>query len=167
VPGTPTIDTNVRARYFDRDAPEHESVVGPVEEALRSERVTIDTIIVMEVSHFLIKNLGPVEGGEKVRIFLRFPLAVSDFDYRDPLEAIEMLKRYSRLGVGGRDATLLALMDRAKIKRMMTHDEALKRVDWLDVVDPGYFGHACPSCRRSSRPFRPLHIGDSAPRRDR
>jgi len=49
---------------------------------------------------------------------------------------MEMLKRYSHLGVGGRDATLLALMDRAKMKRMMTHDEALKRVDWLEVVDP-------------------------------
>ena len=47
-----------------------------------------------------------------------------------------MLKKYSHLGIGGRDATVLALMSRAKAKRIMTHDEALKKVDWLEAIDP-------------------------------
>ena len=59
-----------------------------------------------------------------------------DFDYRASLDSIEMLKRYSHIGIGGRDATILAMMDRAKIQRLMTHDEALKKVDWLEAVDP-------------------------------
>ena len=131
-----TVDTNIWAYYFDKDSPEHKSVVGPVEKALKSESIAANTIIVMEVAHFLIKNLGPVNGGEKLGLFLRFPLTVSDFDYRSSLEAIEMLKRYSHLGLGGRDATLLAMMHRAKGKRIMTHDEALKKVDWLEAIDP-------------------------------
>jgi predicted nucleic acid-binding protein len=90
----------------------------------------------MELAHFLVKNLGPVDGGEKLGLFLRFPMAISDFTYRDVLDSVEMLKRHSHLGIGGRDATILALMNRAKVKKIMTHDEALKKVEWLDAVDP-------------------------------
>ncbi len=142
------IDTNIWAYYFDRDCPEHKSVVGPVEKALRSEQIGINTVIVMELAHFLVKNLGPVDGGEKLALFLRFPLVISDFQYRDALDAVEMLKRHSHLGVGGRDATVLALMSRARVKRIMTHDEALKRVDWLQAVDP--VALPAPSGRNSS-----------------
>lgn len=130
------IDTNIWAYYFDLDSPEHKSVVGPVEKALKSEQIAINTIIIMELAHFLIKNLGPVNGGEKLGLFLRFPLIISDFEYRGALDAIEMLKKYSYLGVGGRDATILALMSRTKMKKIMTHDEALKKVDWLEITDP-------------------------------
>jgi len=130
------VDTNIWAYYFDQDCREHESVVGPLESALKSEQMAINTIIIMELAHFLIKNLGPVNGGEKLSLFLRFPLVVSDFEYRSALDALEMLKKYSHLGVGGRDATILALMRRAKAKRIMTHDEALKKVEWLEAVDP-------------------------------
>lgn len=90
----------------------------------------------MELAHFLIKNLGPVNGGDKLGLFLRFPLVISDFDYRSALDSVEMLERQSQLGVGGRDATILALMKRAGVKRIMTHDESLKKVDWLEAIDP-------------------------------
>jgi predicted nucleic acid-binding protein len=136
VSDTLTIDSNIWAYYFDKDSPEHKHVDGPVEEALRSEQLATNTILIMEVAHFLIKNLGPVEGGEKVGVFLSFPFVVFDLDYRGALDSIEMLKRYSHLGIGGRDATVLALMSKEKMKRIMTHDEALKRIDWLEVVDP-------------------------------
>ncbi len=131
-----TIDTNIWAYYFDSDCSEHQSVVGPVEKALKSEQIAINTIIVMELAHFLVKSLGAPIGGEKLDEFLRFPLVITDFDYGHALGAIEMLKKYSHLGIGGRDATLLAMMDDAGEKRIMTHDEALKKVDWLESIDP-------------------------------
>ncbi len=130
------IDTNIWVYYFDQDSPEHKFVVGPVEKALKSEQIEINTIIIMELAHFLIKNLGPVDGGEKLGLFLRFPLVISDFEYRSALDSVEMLKRYSHLGVGGRDATVLALMNRARVKKIMTHDEALKKVDCVEATDP-------------------------------
>ncbi|MFI5421431.1 MAG: hypothetical protein ACHQ1H_10735 [Nitrososphaerales archaeon] len=47
-----------------------------------------------------------------------------------------MLKRYFHLGLGGRDATILAMLHRTGEKKLMTHDEALKKVDWLKTTDP-------------------------------
>jgi predicted nucleic acid-binding protein len=131
-----TIDTNIWAYYFDGDCPEHRSVIRPVERALKSEQISVNTIIVMELAHFLVKSLGSQIGADKLDQFLRFPLMIVDFDYQNSLSAIEMLKKYSHLGLGGRDATLLAMMDGAGEKRIMTHDEALKRVDWLEPIDP-------------------------------
>ncbi len=90
----------------------------------------------MEVSHFLVKNLGPIRGGEKINSFLSFPIVVEDLDYSTTLESIEQLKRYSHLGIGGRDATILAFMKRSSSKKIMTHDGAFKKVDWLEVTDP-------------------------------
>jgi len=131
-----TIDTNIFAYYFDKNAPEHRYVEKPLEEALRSEQIVINTIIVMEVAHFLLKNLGPLLGKEKMDIFLSFPLTIVDFDYRSLLESIEELRRYSHLDIGGRDATILAFMKRSGFKRIMTHDKALKKVEWLEAFDP-------------------------------
>lgn len=131
-----TVDANIWAYYLDNDCPEHRYVVGPLEKALKTEQISINTIIVMELAHFLVKSLGAPIGGEKMDEFLRFPLVIVDFDYRHALGAIEMLKKYSHLGVGGRDATLLAMMDGAGEKRIMTHDESLKKVDWLESIDP-------------------------------
>ncbi|MDH2899338.1 MAG: type II toxin-antitoxin system VapC family toxin [archaeon] len=124
------------AYYFDKDAPEHKYVEKPVDRAIRSDQIIINTVIVMELSHFLIKNLGPVQGGEKMASFLSFPLIIVDLDYKLTLDSIEELKRYSHLGIGGRDATILAFMRRLASKKIMTHDDALKKIDWLEVVDP-------------------------------
>lgn len=45
-------------------------------------------------------------------------------------------KGYSHLGIGGRDATILAFMREESIERIMTHNAALKKIDWLEVIDP-------------------------------
>ena len=132
-----TIDTNIWAYYFDSDTPEHARVAERVEESLKKgEQVVINTVIVLELAHFLVKNLGPVEGGEKLDVFLGYPFSIADLDYATALESIEMLKRYSHLGIGGRDATILAVMRKTGTNRIMTHDEALKRVDWVEAIDP-------------------------------
>jgi uncharacterized protein len=107
-----------------------------VDKAIRSDQIYINTVIVMELTHFLVKNLGPLQGGEKLASFLAFPLTILDLDYKMTLDSIEELKRYSHLGVGGRDATILAFMRKLPSKKIMTHDEALKKVDWLEAIDP-------------------------------
>jgi len=50
--------------------------------------------------------------------------------------AVDELSKYSHLGIGGRDATLLASMRRRQVDRIMTHDEALMRVPEIKAVDP-------------------------------
>ncbi len=130
------IDSNIWAYYFDEDAPEHVLVADEVEEALQSEKIVINTVIVVELAHFLVKNLGPIIGRSKLDVFLSFPLTVIDLRYDLTLKAIEFLAKYSHEGIGGRDATILATAESLGLNSIMTHDEAFKRIDWLKVIDP-------------------------------
>lgn len=129
------IDSNIWAYYFDAEVSEHKFVVPEVRKALR-EGVLINTVVAIEVAHFLVKNLGPVLGREKFDTFMGFPLAVDELDSELVRAAVGELCKYSHLGIGGRDATLLASMRRRRVERIMTHDEALKRVPDLKAIDP-------------------------------
>lgn len=131
-----TIDTNIWAYYFDKDAPEHRFIVKPVDQAVKSEQIVINTVIIMELAHLLVKNLGPIIGKEKLDTFLSYPHTIIDLDYHGVLESVEELRKYSHLGIGGRDATILAFMKKANCQKIMTHDEALKKVAGLQVIDP-------------------------------
>jgi len=130
------IDSNIWAYYFDEDSPEHPFVVDDVEKALRSEGIAINTVIIIEVAHFLIKNLGPILGRNKLSTFLSFPFRIVDLNYELTLKSLDLLAKYSHLGIGGRDATILATAETLNINEIMTHDEAFKRIEWLRIIDP-------------------------------
>jgi len=130
------IDSNIWCYYFDKSSKEHKFVIKPVEKALSSKKVLTNTVIVMELSHFLIKNLGPVIGKGKIDTFLEYPLTMIDFDSGQLETAIDMLAQHSHLGIGGRDATLLATLKKEKTNKILTHDKAFKKIDWLKVIDP-------------------------------
>lgn len=84
----------------------------------------------------MLKNLGPLLGREKLNVFLGFPFRIVDLNYELTLKALEMLAKYSNLGIGGRDATILATAENIGVKKIMTHDEAFKRIEWLKTIDP-------------------------------
>ncbi len=133
---TPIIDSNIWAYYFDEKSQEHEFVVKPMEDLLSSGGIVVNTAIVMEVAHFLIKNLGPVEGAEKVDVFLRIPEVIIDLDYALATRSISLLARYSHRGIGGRDATILATAEKLGENMIVTHDRAFKGLEWIEVLDP-------------------------------
>lgn len=91
---------------------------------------------IVEIVHFLVKNLGPINGKKKIDIFLEFPLIIEDLDYMHVKESIDLLCHYSHVGIGGRDATILATMKKLGIKKIATHDAAFSHIEWLDVIDP-------------------------------
>ena len=128
------IDSNIWCYYFDRSALEHDIVSEKLEQAL-DERVAINTVVEMEVAHYLIKNLG-VQGKKKMDVFLSFHMQVVDFDQYLAKRSIELLAKFSQTGIGGRDATILAAMEELGIKKLMTHDRAFKRIDSIEVIDP-------------------------------
>jgi predicted nucleic acid-binding protein len=128
------IDSNIWCYYFDRSALEHDIVSEKLEQAL-DEGVAINTVVEMEVAHYLIKNLG-VQGKKKMDVFLSFHMQVVDFDQYLAKRSIELLAKFSQTGIGGRDATILAAMEELGIKKLMTHDRAFKRIDSIDVIDP-------------------------------
>ncbi|MBI5332217.1 MAG: type II toxin-antitoxin system VapC family toxin [Candidatus Aenigmarchaeota archaeon] len=99
-------------------------------------KILINTIVIMELSHYLVKNLGAVKGREKLDSFLSFGFFVDGLDFASSRESIRLLCEYSHAGIGGRDSTILASMRKHKIKTIATHNISFKKVDWLDVLDP-------------------------------
>lgn len=130
------IDSNMWAYYFDKEAPEHPLVADRIDETLGSEKIVMNTVIIMEVAHFLVRNLGSIVGKGKMEVFFSFPFTIIDLDYNLTLEAIDTLATYHHIGIDGRDATILATMKRLDFNRIMTHDESFKRVDWTEIIDP-------------------------------
>jgi len=128
------VDSNIWCYYFDRSAQEHNAVSKSLEQVL-DDGVAINTVVAMEVAHYLIKSLGP-EGKRKMDVFLSYPMEIVDFDQYLARNSVEYLAKYSQTGIGGRDATILASMQELGTRKLMTHDRAFKRLDFIDVVDP-------------------------------
>ena len=128
------VDSNIWCYYFDRSVQEH-NVVSERREQILEDGVAINTVVAMEVAHYLIKSLGS-EGKRKMDVFLSYPMEIIDFDQYLARKSVEYLARYSQTGIGGRDATILASMEELETKKLMTHDRAFKRLDFIEVVDP-------------------------------
>jgi len=129
------VDSNIWCYYFDRSAPEHKAVSEKLEQVLE-DGVAVNTVVLMEVAHYLIKNMGSDEGRRKMGLFLSYPMKIADFDLYLARKSVEYLAKYSQTGIGGRDATIIASMEELEIKKLMTHDRAFKRLDFIEVVDP-------------------------------
>ncbi len=128
------VDSNIWCYYFDRSAQEHNAVSEMLEQVLE-DGVAINTVVAMEVAHYLTESLGS-EGKRKMDVFLSYPMEIIDFDQYLARKSVEYLARYSQTGIGGRDATILASMKELETKKLMTHDRAFKRLDFIEVVDP-------------------------------
>ncbi len=129
------IDSNIWAYALDSTVPEHSRAARAVEKALEGD-VLVNTVIQIEVAHYLVKRLGAVVGAEAADLFLSLPLTVDSLDPLLLRDALRMLARYTGVGIGGRDASLLASMERHRVSRILTHDATFRRVDWVQVVDP-------------------------------
>lgn len=130
------IDSNIWAYFFDTNAPEHKTVKKPVREAIESDEVLMSTVIQMELVHYLVKRLGPILGGEKLDVLLNYPFKLDILDQDLVLRSLEILQRYYHLGVGARDASIIASMRRNGATKLITHDNALKKIEEIEVIDP-------------------------------
>ena len=130
------IDSNIWAYYFDASFPEHKMVIKPVETALKKNQAIVNATIVMETLHYLVRRLGPLEGEKKGRIFLSYGMPLYELNEEILELTLTKLSEFTHLGIGGRDASILATMTLEGISRLMTHDQAFKRVPEIDVIDP-------------------------------
>ena len=130
------VDSNMWCYYFDQSLKEHKEVSKRLDTLLKEEKIAVNTVIVMEISHYLIKNLGPVKGKKKMGVFLSFPLEIADFGYSEMRDSIDILSEYSHTGIGGRDATILSSMRAKDTSRILTHDKVFRKIDFVDVEDP-------------------------------
>ncbi len=130
------VDSNLWCYYFDDRTREHQAVAKYMDEIAKAESLAVNTIVLIETAHFLVRSLGPIQGKEKIEKFISFPFTVVDFDYGGFLDAVEFLSAHSHHGIGGRDATILASMKRLGITKLATHDRAFRKVSGIEVVDP-------------------------------
>ena len=130
------VDSNIWCYYFDNSLPEHLTIAKTLDNFLKKKKLAVNTVIVMEISHYLIKNLGPIKGKKKIDIFLSFPLEMLNFNYSEMKKSVDLLSEYSYTGIGGRDATILASMKVKGITQLLTHDKAFRKIDFIEVVDP-------------------------------
>ncbi|MGC9777670.1 MAG: hypothetical protein HZR80_00340 [Candidatus Heimdallarchaeota archaeon] len=49
---------------------------------------------------------------------------------------VKKLYQTKHLGLGGRDACILAIMEEEKIKKLLTHDQSFKQIPNINVIDP-------------------------------
>ena len=135
------VDTNIWCYYFDTRLPEHERIREPLRGILRTEEIAVNTVTVMEVAHYLTRNLDEAEAREKVESFTNLRnMNVIDFDKALMTTALEYLTKYAKSdGLGGRDSTILASLDKLKIEILFTHDKtlgALAQKIGVKLIDP-------------------------------
>ncbi|MFC7076843.1 type II toxin-antitoxin system VapC family toxin [Haloarcula halophila] len=133
------LDANIWIYYLDAELAEHEMVRDPISSLLADEPLFMTTVLQMEVVHYLRKQLA--ESQTAIDRFLNIEdTKVTDLTEKDVAVAADLLDTHSDTGIGGRDATVVAAMDRHGICKLWTHDTGLKRlgdqVDWLTVSDP-------------------------------
>ncbi|MEM2139523.1 PIN domain-containing protein [Nitrososphaera sp.] len=138
------VDSNIWIYYLDPTLSEHRHVAGYLEEALRSEEILTSTIIWLEVSHYLyrVSSIPKEKLEARLRRLVRLSsMHTMDFDMESYFDTIGVLDelRKSSIPLGGRDASIVAMMRKMKARTLVTHDKDFKKLEdkgMLHVRDP-------------------------------
>jgi predicted nucleic acid-binding protein len=135
------VDSNIWCYYFDQRLPEHTHVRDAMREIIRSEQIACNTVIVMEVAHYLVRHFSEEIARRKIETFVNLSnIDIADFNRHMLNEAVENLLTFAYAeGLGGRDATVIATMKLQNITQIVTHDDIFRRLAnklELKVIDP-------------------------------
>ena len=135
------IDSNIWCYYFDKRLPEHEQLRDFMRKTLTSEEILCNTLIVLEVAHYIVRHFGKSVAWKKIEYFSNLSnLTIADFDRQSMTQALESLIEHGYSdGLGGRDATIIATMKLKNIETILSHDDVFKRLStklMLKVIDP-------------------------------
>ncbi|WP_248515101.1 type II toxin-antitoxin system VapC family toxin [Salinarchaeum laminariae] len=133
------LDANIWIYYLDEELDEHDAVVNQVGDVVRAKPLFLTTVLQLEVLHYVSNQRADCR--DVLDTFLTGEdVWVADLTSRNVERASELLETHKQAGIGGRDASVLATMERNDVTRLWTHDAALRRVgeqlDWLEVSDP-------------------------------
>jgi predicted nucleic acid-binding protein len=135
------VDSNIWCYYFDTRLPEHLRVRDSMREIIKSQEIACNTVIVMEVAHYLVRHFTEKVARKKIETFVNLNnLDISDFNRQACNESVETLLTYAYVeGLGGRDATVIASMKLQNINKIVSHDDIFRRLAnklKLEVIDP-------------------------------
>jgi len=129
------VDSNYWIYWMDRRHREHRFVVQPMRRAI-SEGILLNLMTFIEVAHYF-RTLGEPEFMSRMnRLRNLRTLTLTELDMTTSDVAVSVLSRYGRLGIGGRDAVILATMQLHRVKRILTHDRDFTKVKGIKVIDP-------------------------------
>ncbi len=143
-----TIDSQIWIYYWDINAKEHNNIKnwlnGPNKNGiLFKENIILSVIIPMEVGNHLFKLTGISKDFDKNTIEDLILSLISsencqliDIDAILFVDVIQKMKKYSALGIGGRDTIILATMDRLKVSTIATHDKNILTLKNYRRIDP-------------------------------
>ena len=135
------VDSNIWCYYFDQRLPEYASVRDAMREIIKSEQIACNTVIVIEVAHYLVRHFTEKIARKKIETFINLTnIDIADFNRQALNQTVETLLAYAYTeGLGGRDATVIASMKLQNIKKIVSHDDIFKRLAnklELEVIDP-------------------------------
>jgi predicted nucleic acid-binding protein len=110
-------------------------------EIIKSEEIACNTVIVMEVAHYLVRHFTEKIARRKIETFINLTnIDIADFNRQSLNQTVETLLAFAYTeGLGGRDATVIASMQLQNIKKIVSHDDIFKRLAnklELEVIDP-------------------------------
>jgi predicted nucleic acid-binding protein len=142
-----TVDSNIWIYYLDPTINEHKLALDYVEDLIRHEEVLSSTIIWLEVSHYLYKTSSIPK--EKLcdtlsKLVKLSSMHVIDFDmelYFGTIKVLGEFRNDHKIGfsIGGRDASIIAMMKKYRVKTIVTHDRDFIRLaekGIIHVLDP-------------------------------
>ena len=135
------VDSNIWCYYFDARLPEHMRVRDAMREIIKTEEIACNTVIVMEVAHYLVRHFTEKIARKKIETFINLTnIDIADFNRQSLNQTVETLLAYAYTeGLGGRDATIIASMKLQNIKKIVSHDDIFRRLAnklELEVIDP-------------------------------
>ncbi|RLF22351.1 MAG: hypothetical protein DRN15_09335 [Thermoprotei archaeon] len=98
-------------------------------------RAVISSIILLEVANALRKYRVP-NIAERIKSILSLPLRVVDVTIDDILRAIELSERRK---ISPYDALHITIMDRERVRMIISADKDFDRIDWVTRIDPKGF----------------------------
>jgi len=136
------VDSCMWDYYLDPTLKEHRFVKDELEKIIQTEEILTSTIIWMEVAHYLYKvsKLPRYMLEQRIENFTRLStMTVAEFDLDLLYESLKLLSETWAYPIGGRDATILAMMRKKGIRKIFTHNKGfgeLAKQGIVEVLDP-------------------------------
>jgi len=130
------IDSNYWIYLFDQTTAEHQYVKDHFDKLYGESLLAINTVVMIEVMHYMVKRLGPTIAKEKWELFTSLDFLIGNLEFDDLGLIFSVFSKYSHTGIGGRDATILSFMEANKITKLCTHDKDFQKIHNIEVIDP-------------------------------
>jgi predicted nucleic acid-binding protein len=120
------VDSNSWVYFLDEGLPEHDAVSQVLSSLLEEDELVLTTVIQMEVAHYVVRR-APKTAEGLLEAFFAVPAHLDSLTPEAIHSAVEILKRFSAEGIGGRDATILDAAIRNDVSLLLTSDKKLAR----------------------------------------